>query len=128
MQEILKDDELNEIVRSGTGKNLALIEGGAQITTPAAKIELIGGNFTRAFNTRREINFMVEFYLPFWGSDTLERCLKFLDEAIPIFFKYGSGQNNQDNYIQQVIPSINEEDEETETWTVALNVTVSIFI
>ncbi|MBQ7593254.1 MAG: hypothetical protein IJU48_02740 [Synergistaceae bacterium] len=128
MREILSDEELNEIVYAETGKNLAVIEAGAQITTPAARIILSGGNYTRASNTRREIEFTIEFYFPFWGSDAFERCLKFLDETIPIFFKYGSGKNNQDNYILQVTPSITEEDEETETWTVALSVTVSIFI
>lgn len=128
MREILSDDELNENIYAETGKNLAIIESGAQITTPSAKILLTGGTYTRASNTRRELEFMIEFYLPFWGTDAFERSLKFLDGAIPIFFKYGSGKNNQDNYILQVSPSITEEDEETELWTVALSVTVSIFI
>ena len=128
LREILSDEELNARVYEECGKNLAIIEAGAQITTPSARIILTGGNYTRAMNTRREINFMIEFNLPFWGANAFEECLKFLDMAIPIFFKYGSGYKNFENYILQVSPSINEEDEELETWTVALSVTVSIFV
>ena len=127
VREILDDEQLNHYIRNLTGKHLTVIDSGPQVDTPAAKIELTGGEFNRKINTDREVNYTVSFAMPFWGADAFKQCISFLDIVLPIFFAYGSGQDNR-NIITRAVPSISENDPEKDFWIISINLTIKVFI
>ena len=127
IREILDDEQLNQYIKDVTGKALAVISAGPQVDTPAVRIALSGGEFTRSSNTTHEVNFTVTFDFPFWGDDAFEQGIDFIDFALPIFFDYGSGKNNK-NVITKANPSINEIDPESNFWTVNFNLTIKILL
>ena len=98
--EILDDQQLNDYIKEITGKNLTIINSGVQIDTPAARIALTGGDYTRSINTNGEVNFSVAFDMPLWNDNAFEQAVDFLDYVIPIFFSYGSGLNNKNIIIE----------------------------
>ena len=128
LREILSDEALNKYIFNETGKHLAVIDAGARITTPSANIVFLGGETSYANNTSHEVRYRVEFNLPYWGNDALRRFHEFLDVAIKAFFKYEQRINPvYPNLVKTANPSISEQDEESEEWTVAFDVTVLIF-
>ena len=128
MREILDDTQLDDYIFTETGKHLAVIDAGAQITCPSAKISFNGSSITYSHNTKQEVNYNIAFILPFWGADALEKSHQFLDVAVKAFFNHEIGLNSMKNEVIRISPSITEQDEESELWTVALDVTVSIFM
>ena len=71
----------------------------------------------------------VAFMLPFWHVDALRKSHEFIDVAVQAFFDHE--QRSIPGRINRVIrlsPSIIEHDEESQLWTVAFDVAVSIFI
>lgn len=128
LREILADKALDDFVFNETGKHLAVIDAGAQITIPSANIMFTGGATSYADNTAHEVGYKVEFALPFWGDDALRKSHEFLDVAIKAFFGYEQRINPiHSNIVKTVNPSISEQGEESEVWTVAFDVTVLIF-
>ncbi len=125
--EILDDQQLNDYIKEITGKNLTIINSGVQIDTPAARIALTGGDYTRSINTNGEVNFSVAFDMPLWNDNAFEQAVDFLDYVIPIFFSYGSGLNNK-NIITRASPVIHEIDPEKDFWTITINLTIKILI
>ena len=66
--------------------------------------------------------------LPFWGDEAFSKCHDFLDIAIRTFFSYQSSEPLvRNNIVLRLTPTITEENETSELWTVAFDVTVSIF-
>lgn len=129
LREILDDEALNEYIFNETGKHLAVIDAGAQITIPAAKITFSGGEISDSDNVMRIANYNVAFALPFWSADALRKSHEFLDVAVRAFFEHEMRDNPiRTNRVIRVNPSISEYDEESELWTVAFDVAVSIFI
>lgn len=129
LREILDDEVLNNYVFKETGKHLAVIDAGAQITIPAAKITFSGGEISQSENVMQLARYNIAFALPFWGADALEKSHNFLDVAVKAFFEHEMRDNPvRTNRVIRVSPSISEYDEESELWTVAFDVTVSIFI
>ena len=129
LREILDDKALNEYIFAETGKHLAIIDAGAQITIPSAVITLRGGETSYADNTPSEVRYTVDFALPFWGADALRKSHEFLDVAVKAFFEYEQQHNPvRVNRVKNINFSITEQDEESQLWTVAFDVTVSIFI
>lgn len=128
LREILDDEKLNDYVKKETGKHLAIIDAGAQITIPAAKITFTGSSITFSDNTKQEANYNIAFILPFWGADALRKSHEFLDVATLAFFEHEQRDNPiKVNRVIRLRPSIIEQGEESEVWTVALDATVSIF-
>ena len=127
LREILDDQQLNDYIKEITGKNLTVINSGVQVDTPAARIALTGGDYTRSMNTNREIDFSVAFDMPLWNDQALEQAVNFLDYVMPIFFSYGSGRNNK-NIITRASPVIHEIDPEKDFWTITINLTIKILI
>lgn len=126
--EILQDQELNDFIFAETGKHLAIIDAGAQITIPAVKITFEGGETSYADNTAHEVRYTVNFALPFWSADALRKNHEFLDVAMRAFFGYEQRTNPiHVNRVQSVNPSITEQNEESEVWIVTFNVTVLVF-
>ena len=123
IREILEDEQLNQYIFENTGKRLAVINAGAQVTTPAANVTLSSGTKTRRSNTSNEVNYLISFALPFFGADAFDKCLDFLDFAIPIFFEY----KTKKDFIKSVNPSIIEQDSERDFWIINFNVTVEVF-
>lgn len=125
VREILDDSQINDYVHTLTGKNLAVIEAGAKVTSPSAQIIFSGGNTTRRNNTSSEVSFDVEFLLPFWGADAFTRCLDFIDTVIPVFFDYREARY----FISRIDPAIHEPDELlSQIWRVTLTFSVTIFL
>ena len=125
IREILNDQQLNEYIVQQTGKHLAVIDAGAQVTAPSVSINLRSGNFTRKANTDTGIDYLLSFAMPFWGADSFTRCLDFIDFVLPIFFEY------RDNhmFIRSANPSINELLTETsEMWSINILLSVSALI
>ena len=127
LREILDDQQLNDYIKEITGKNLTVINSGVQVDTPAARIALTGGDYTRSMNTNREIDFSVAFDMPLWNDQALEQAVNFLDYVMPIFFSYGSGRNNK-NIITHASPVIHEIDPEKDFWTITINLTIKILL
>lgn len=126
--EILHDKALDEFIFNETGKHLAIIDSGAQVTIPAAKISFSGSDISNPDNAMQYTHYNVEFMLPFWGDDAFSKCHDFLDIAVRTFFSYQSSDVTvRNNRVMRLTPTINEENEESELWTVAFDVTVSIF-
>ena len=129
LREILDDVALNAYILKETGKHLAVIDAGAEITIPSASILFIGGETSYADNTAHEVNYRIEFALPLWSDDALRISHEFLDVAIKAFFEHELRSNPiRVNRVKSVNPSISEQNAESELWTVALDVTVSVFI
>lgn len=124
IMEVLNDEQLNEYIQKNTGKKLTIINAGAQVTTPSAIVTLSNGEYTRASNTKQDTGFLISFNLPFWGTDAFDKCLDFLDFAIPIFFDYRTKQN----FIKSISPSVVEQDSERKFWIININVIVEVFI
>ncbi|MBR0167727.1 MAG: hypothetical protein IJQ08_03550 [Synergistaceae bacterium] len=129
LREILDDETLNEYIFNETGKHLAVIDAGAQITTPSAKITFSGGGISQSDNVMQFANYNVAFAFPFWDANALGKSHEFLDVAVKAFFEHEMRTNSiHINRVMRVSPSISEYDEESELWTVAFDVAVSIFI
>ena len=129
LREILEDKELNAYIFNITGKHLAVINAGAQVTIPSARITFEGGEISCSDNTSQDTRYRVEFALPFWGDDALELSHEFLDVAVRAFFEHEQRDNPiRINRVVRINPSISEFNEESELWTVAFDVTVSVFI
>ena len=125
LREILDDEQLNKYIFEETGKHLAVINAGAKVTAPCVSINLNGGAVTRRTNSNTEIEYLVSFALPFWGTEAFIRCLDFIDFAIPIFFDY----RNKHNFVFRANPSIKELDtENSQLWTVDILFSVSVFL
>lgn len=121
---ILEDEQLNSYILKETGKHLAIIDAGAQITTPAAVISFSGGDFSRRTNTSTEIDYTVSFLMPYWGDTAFSRCLEFLDFVIPVFFAY----SDTGAYIINASPYIHEPDDVSEQWSIDITLTVKVFL
>lgn len=129
LREILDDEALNQYILHETGKHLAIIDAGAKITIPSATITFGGGETSYADNTPHEVRYTVDFALPFWGVDALRKSHEFLDVAIKAFFEHEQRNNPvRVNRVKSVNPSITEQGEESELWTVTLDVAVLVFI
>ena len=129
LHEILEDETLNNFLIKETGKHLAVIDAGAQVTIPAVKITFSGSSITYSENTKQEANYNIAFMLPFWGKDALKKSHEFMDIATLAFFEHEQRNNPvKINRVMRLSPSISEFDEESELWTVAFDVTVSIFL
>ena len=129
LHEILEDEELNDFIFKETGKHLAIIDAGAQITIPAVNITFLGGEISKADNTMQLARYNVAFMLPFWGASAFRISHEFMDVAIQAFFDHEQRDNPvRVNRVMRVSPSITETNEESELWTVAFEVTVSVFI
>ena len=125
IREILCDEALDIYIFTETGKHLAVIDAGAQVTAPAATILFNGGDISRRDNSSCEIGYSVSFALPFWGADAFGKCIDFVDFALPIFFDY----KNKRNFILRVNPSINELDAEgRQLWAVDFSLSFLTFI
>ena len=123
--DILNDTQINNYIAGITGKHLAIINAGAQVSAPSAQISFLGGRSSRKDNTSTQVSYRVEFMLPFWSNDAFERCIDFVDFVIPIFFDYRDGRS----FILHIEPSIHEPDELlSQLWRVALSLTLSIFL
>ena len=123
--DILNDSQINDYIFYLTGKNLAIINAGAQIAAPSAQISFAGGLSSRRDNTSAQITYSVAFMLPLWSNDAFARCIDFLDFVIPIFFDYKDGRS----FILHIEPSIHEPDElSSQLWRVYLSLTLSIFL
>ena len=122
--EILEDERLKEYFSKNTGKKLTVINAGAQITTPSATITLDGSECTRASNTKRDVRFTVSFALPSFSSNGFEKCLDFLDFAVPVLFDY----RTRTEFIKSASPSLIEKNDEIKSWIININVTVEVFV
>lgn len=127
--EIFDDDQLQDYVIRETGKHLAIINAGAQITIPSARIIFGGGEITCSENVSQNVSYRIEVALPFWGDNALEQCHEFIDIVVKACFEHEQRDNPvRVNRVVRLNPSIQEQNEESELWTVAFDVTVSIFI
>ena len=127
--EILHDEQLNQYVKENTGKSLAIIDAGAQLTTPCAFITFEGGEISRAENVMQSVNYNISFALPFWSADSMKKSHDFLDNVVDAFFSHEQKTSiNRKNFITKISPSITEDDTEKKLWTVSLRVTVAIYI
>lgn len=126
IREILGDAELEAHVLRTTGKGLTVIDGGPQVTTPAAVITFLGGDISRGENTRQDVSYRVTFAMPYWGADGMRRCHELLDVAIEAFFEHEIRSGNAcRSYIKRVDPTLVEEDAEGKWWNVGLSAVVS---
>lgn len=129
LREILDDVALNDFVFHETGKHLAIIDAGAQITIPAANITFMGGEISNSDNVMQTARYNVAFMLPFWGDNALMKSHEFIDIAVHAFFDHEQRESpGRINRVLRISPSITEFDEDSELWTVAFDVAVSIFI
>ncbi len=128
IREILNDEQLNKYVLESTGKALAVIDSGPQVTMPAAAIVFNGGEVTRAENSMQTVEYDVPFALPYWGTDGMKKCHEFLDIALDTFFSHERrAKSGRRNFIVKANPFMMEEDPEEKFWVVTIRVTVSIF-
>lgn len=129
LREILTDEALDNYLFNETGKHLAIIDAGAQISSPSVKITFTDSSITCADNTKQEVNYNILFTLPMWGADALKKSHEFLDVVIKAFFEHEQGKIHvMANRVIRISPSISEYDEESELWAVSFNVTVLIFM
>ena len=129
--EILNDSYLQEFVFDNTGKHLAVINAGAQITSPSVTVSFLGCEVTNSDNIMQSARYNVAFSLPLWGDDALLVCHDFLDVAVLAFFEHELRNNPNPlrrNKVLRLSPSIVEPNDDSDSWTVAFEVTVSIFI
>ena len=130
MLEILNDNLIQDFVFEATGKHLAIINAGAQITSPSVTVSFAGSDITYSDNVPQSARYNVAFSLPFWGDDALAVCHDFLDVAVRVFFEHELRVNPnplQRNKVLRLSPSIVEQNDDSDSWTVAFEVTVSIF-
>ena len=129
IREILDDEQLNRYVLESTGKALAVIDSGPQVTMPAAAIVFNGGEISRAENSMQTVEYDVPFALPYWGADGMRKCHDFLDVAMDAFFSHEQrGETGRRNFIVKANPFMMEEEPEEKWWAVTIKVTVSIFM
>lgn len=129
--EILNDQHLQDFVFDTTGKHLAIINAGAQITSPSVTVSFLGSEVTNSDNIMQTARYNVAFSLPFWGDYALSQCHNFLDVAILAFFEHELRSNPNPlrrNKVLRLSPSIVEQNDDSDSWTVTLEVTVSVFI
>ena len=72
----------------------------------------------------------VAFSLPFWGDNALAECHDFLDVAMLAFFEHELRVNPNPlrrNKVLRISPSIVEQNDDSDSWTVTFEVTVSVF-
>ena len=86
--EILNDQHLRDFVFDATGKHLAIINAGAQITSPSVTVSFLGSDVTNSDNIMQSARYNVAFSLPFWGDNALAECHDFLDVAMLAFFEH----------------------------------------
>ena len=130
IREILEDEKLNEFVVRTTGKKLAVIDSGPQVTVPAAGIFFNGGPVSRGENTVQDAEYRVAFALPYWGADGMRLCHEFLDVAVEAFFSHELGRESgpgRRNYVKTLEPFLAEDDPEKQWWTVGVQAVVSMF-
>ena len=130
MLEILNDSLIQDFVFEATGKHLAIINAGAQITSPSVTVSFAGSDITYSDNVMQSARYNVAFSLPFWGDDALAVCHEFLDVAVRAFFEHELRVNPnplRHNKVLRLSPSIVEQNDDSDSWTVAFEVTVSIF-
>ncbi len=128
IREILEDEQLNKYVLETTGKALAVIDSGPQVTMPAAAIVFNGGEVSWAENSMQIVEYDVPFALPYWGADGMKKCHDFLDVALDAFFSHEQrAEFGRRNFIVKANPFMMEEDTEEKFWLVTIRVTVSIF-
>ena len=118
--EILADEEINQYVSKYVGKKLTVINAGAQVTSPSATITLNNGELPFI----KEIGYQISFALPFFGANSFDKCLDFLDTVIPIFFEY----RTKTIFIKSVSPSVIEHNNEIKSWVININVIVEVLI
>lgn len=128
LREILEDEQLNQYVLESTGKRLAVIDSGPQVTMPAAAIIFNGGEVSRAENSMRTVEYDISFALPYWGVDGMRKCHTFLDVALEAFFAHEQREGpGRRNFVLKANPFIMEEDAEEKWWAVTIRVTISVF-
>ena len=129
IREILDDERLNRYVLESTGKALAVIDSGPQVTMPAAAIVFNGGEVSRAENSMQTVEYDVPFALPYWGADGMRKCHDFLDVALDAFLSHEQrSETGRRNFVVKANPFMMEESPEEKFWLVTLRVTVSIFM
>ena len=129
IRDILEDEQLNKYVLETTGKALAVIDSGPQVTMPAAAIVFNGGEVSRAENSMQTVEYDVPFALPYWGADGMRKCHDFLDVALDAFFSHEQhSETGRRNFVVKVNPFMMEEEPEEKWWAVTIRVTVSVFI
>ena len=129
IREILEDEQLNKYVFETTGKALAVIDSGPQVTMPAAAIVFNGGEVSCAENSMQTVEYDIPFALPYWGADGMKKCHDFLDVAIDAFFSHEQRDSTgRRNFIVKANPFMMEEEPEEKWWAVTIRVTVSVFI
>lgn len=114
-----------------TGKHLAVINAGAQITSSSVTVSFLGSEVTNSDNIMQSARYNVAFSLPLWGDDALLVCHDFLDVAVRAFFEYELRNNPNPlrrNKVLRLSPSIVEPNDDSDSWTVVFEVTVSVFI
>lgn len=128
IKEILQDEHLNEHIEDATGKSLAIIDSGPQVTLPAVAIEFKGGAITRPDNQKQEVEYDVIFALPFFGTDGMKLCHDFLDVLIDTFFAHEKLNNEgRNSFAIRVDPMLLEKDPEEDWWTVGVRAAIAIF-
>ena len=128
IKEILQDEHLNEHIEEVTGKSLALIDSGPQVTVPAVAIEFRGGEITRPDNHKQEVEYHVIFALPFFGSDSMKLCHDFLDVLVETFFAHEKlTDNGRNSFVMRLDPLLLEKDPEEDWWTVGVRAAIAIF-
>ena len=128
--EILNDQHLRDFVFDATGKHLAIINAGAQITSPSVTVSFLGSDVTNSDNIMQSARYNVAFSLPFWGDNALAECHDFLDVAMLAFFEHelrGNPNPLRRNKVLRISPSIVEQNDDSDSWTVTFEVTVSVF-
>ena len=127
----MNDQYLQDFVFNATGKHLAIINAGAQITSPSVTVSFLGSEVTNSDNIMQSARYNVAFSLPFWGDDALLVLHDFLDVAVLAFFEHELRVNPNPlrrNKVLRLSPSIVEPNDDSDSWTVAFEVTVSVFI
>ena len=129
IREILDDEQLNRYVLESTGKAMAVIYSGPQVTMPAAAIVFNGGEVSRAENSMRTVEYDVPFAMPYWGTDGMRKCHEFLDVALDAFLSHEQrSEAGRRNFVVKANPFMMEESPEEKFWLVTLRVTVSVFM
>ena len=129
VREILEDEELGQYVLRTTGKRLAVIDSGPQVTVPSAGVAFVGGEVSRSENAMQTADYDVTFALPYWDADGMRLCHGLLDVAVEAAFAHEQREEGRGrrNFVLRASPSLMEEDPEEKWWTVGLRLTVTIF-
>ena len=130
LPEILNDNIIQDFIVEATGKHLAIINAGEQITSPSVTVSFVGSDINDSDNVMQSARYNVAFSLPFWGDLALSVCHDFLDVAVRAFFEHEIRVHPNPlrrNKVLHLSPSILEPSDDSDAWTVAFEVTVSIF-